>query len=243
MKNTKQTFVFDVDGTITPSREKISLPHHSFFKKFAYNNKVYILTGSDFPKTKEQLGDLTKDVMACYQCAGNETWHRDVLIESADNFVMSPLLETWCKTKLRLSKFKQRTGHLHLDIRPGMMNFSILGRGGTKQQREDYIVYDLVNQERQSLADEFNEMFKGTYQAQIAGETGIDICEEGRDKGQVFEKIMKHNSDSQIVFFGDDTQKGGNDYPFAVKLRDGDICHSISHPDETYKIMKSYESI
>ena len=54
---------------------------------------------------------------------------------------------------------------------------------------------------------------------------------------------MKHNSDSQIVFFGDDTQKGGNDYPFAVKLRDGDICHSISHPDETYKIMKSYESI
>ena len=204
-------------------------------------NNCYVVTGSDFPKTKEQLSALTQDMMACYQCAGNECWHRDVLMEKAELFKPSPLLSQWCKTKLRLSPFKDRTGNLHMDLRAGMMNFSIVGRGGTKKQRIDYITYDLINNERETLAEEFNSMFAGSYQAQIAGETGIDICEEGKDKGQVFKKLMKYHSNKQIIFFGDDCQKGGNDYPFVVKLRENDICYSVNNPDETFNILRKYE--
>ena len=38
---------------------------------------------------------------------------------------------------------------------------------------------------------------------------------------------MKHNSDSQIVFFGDDTQKGGNDYPLAKLMNKRNDCSSF----------------
>ena len=202
---------------------------------------IYILTGSDFPKTKEQLGDLTKVVKGCYQCAGNELWVDDELVESASEFNMPKMMLAWCKQKMEESKFPHRTGKKHVDLRPGMMNFSIIGRGCTKRQRQQYIDFDNKNGEREELAKEFNELFH-TYSAQIAGETGIDICENGKDKGQVYEPLKAlYNS---IIFFGDDTQDGGNDYPFASKIQSfPHRCFHVDGPEETFETLKSIERL
>ena len=67
-------FVFDVDGTITESRQWIPKKWSEPFTKLCQSEDVYLVTGSDFAKTKEQLEDITKLVTASYQCAGNETW-------------------------------------------------------------------------------------------------------------------------------------------------------------------------
>ena len=50
-------FIFDVDGTLTPSRREIEPDFKNFFSNFCEHNNVYLVTGSDFPKTHEQLGD------------------------------------------------------------------------------------------------------------------------------------------------------------------------------------------
>ena len=60
--------VFDVDRTLTPSREKIDPIHAETLLEFAKKTDVYILTGSDFPKTKEQLGEITKVVTLMWNC-------------------------------------------------------------------------------------------------------------------------------------------------------------------------------
>ena len=49
-------FIFDVDGTLTPSRQTIDSDFASFFKKFCRENSVYLITGSDRNKTIEQVG-------------------------------------------------------------------------------------------------------------------------------------------------------------------------------------------
>ena len=49
-------FIFDVDGTLTPSRGIIDKEFEKFFLKFCYENYVYLVTGSDYDKTVEQLG-------------------------------------------------------------------------------------------------------------------------------------------------------------------------------------------
>ena len=50
------SYVFDVDGTLTPSRKKIDPDFLSFMLDFADKYNVYFVTGSDRDKTLEQIG-------------------------------------------------------------------------------------------------------------------------------------------------------------------------------------------
>ena len=49
-------FIFDVDGTLTDSRQQIDLSFEAYMIKFCCNYDVYIVTGSDREKTVDQLG-------------------------------------------------------------------------------------------------------------------------------------------------------------------------------------------
>ena len=49
-------FIFDVDGTLTPSRKKIEHEFWAPFLIFCRHHDVYLVTGSDRQKTLEQLG-------------------------------------------------------------------------------------------------------------------------------------------------------------------------------------------
>ena len=52
-------YIFDVDGTLTPSRKKIDPDFLIFFNSFALANEVYLVTGSDRDKTIEQITHLS----------------------------------------------------------------------------------------------------------------------------------------------------------------------------------------
>ena len=54
----KATYVFDVDGTLTPSRQLITDEFRDFFMQFALHHDVYLVSGSDYVKTVEQLGEV-----------------------------------------------------------------------------------------------------------------------------------------------------------------------------------------
>ena len=54
MENMK--FIFDVDGTLTPSRRQIEPDFLQFFLDFVDNHEVYLVTGSNREKTIEQIG-------------------------------------------------------------------------------------------------------------------------------------------------------------------------------------------
>ena len=70
-------FVFDVDGTLTPSRQKINSKFHDWFLNFTNENYVYLVTGSDYPKTVEQLGKkLCENVERVYNCSGSDVWEK-----------------------------------------------------------------------------------------------------------------------------------------------------------------------
>ena len=50
-------FIFDVDGTLTPSRGKMDYEFKLWFLNFIKQNPVALVTGSDLQKTVEQLGE------------------------------------------------------------------------------------------------------------------------------------------------------------------------------------------
>ena len=48
-------FIFDVDGTLTPSRLPMTEEFKNFFQMWCVFNKFYLVTGSDLPKLQEQM--------------------------------------------------------------------------------------------------------------------------------------------------------------------------------------------
>ncbi len=50
-------YVFDVDGTLTPSSKEIDKEFEEFFLDFTTNNNVTIVGGSTYDMIKEQLGE------------------------------------------------------------------------------------------------------------------------------------------------------------------------------------------
>ena len=48
-------YIFDVDGTLTPSRRKMTKDFKDMFLEWADKHTFFLVTGSDLDKIKEQL--------------------------------------------------------------------------------------------------------------------------------------------------------------------------------------------
>ena len=203
-------FIFDVDGTLTPSRGIIDLNFKAFFNTFCLMNDVYLVTGSDKAKTVEQISEPTYNLCKrVYQCNGNDVWEGTTHIHTND-WTLPDLAKTFLISCEYESQFDIRTGN-HIEERPGMVNFSVVGRNATQEQRAAYVAYDTKENERNTIATAFNTMFPDL-EAKVGGETGIDISPKGFDKSQI---IKDFNKKDKLYFFGDAMHKGGNDYPLA----------------------------
>ena len=207
-------FIFDVDGTLTPSRGKIDKSFITFFLDFCKNNDVYLVTGSDKEKTIEQIGEkIYNRCKRVYQCNGNDVWIGNENIQT-NEWTLPDLARTFLISCEYESQFNIRTGK-HIEERPGMINFSVVGRNANAEQRASYVTYEEQNSERKKIAEAFNTMFPDL-SAKVGGETGIDISPKGADKSQIVKDFDKEDT---LWFFGDAIYEGGNDYPLAKLIK------------------------
>jgi phosphomannomutase len=206
----EKKFIFDVDGTLTPSRGLIDPNFKIFFNDFCRNNLVYLVTGSDKPKTIQQIGEDTYNLCrTVYNCNGNDVWQGNKNVRT-NSWTLPELAHQVLSQVLEESLFPIRTG-LHFEHRTGMVNFSIVGRNANIDERAKYVLWDKERHERVCIADQFNLMFS-KLEAKVGGETGIDIAPKGADKSQIIRDFDKKDV---IYFFGDKMDEGGNDYPLA----------------------------
>ncbi len=216
-----------MDGTLTPSRQRIAPSFEEWFLSFCQRNNVYLVSGSDYEKTLEQLGkDICNTVKGVYSCCGNALYINGEL-QYVNDFTLTTEQHEYLESLLQLSSFPKRTGN-HIEMRPGSCNFSVVGRNADMKDRYEYFEYDTRVDERNRYAALIRNTFP-KLEATVAGETGIDIHPVGKDKSQVAGYI------SPFVFFGDKIYPGGNDYTIAQ--------HAIRHYNvltwqETFDILK-----
>jgi phosphomannomutase len=226
-------FIFDVDGTLTPSRSVMDREFAVWFSKFCDTNNVYLVTGSDRPKTIEQVGNYIYHKCKCvYNCSGSDVWVGDLHVRT-NEWKLPEAAHEWLSAQLSQSNFSIRTG-LHFEHRPGMVNFSVVGRNANMEQRKMYVAWDTAQNERNEIAKEFNYVFPDL-EARPGGETGIDIAARGADKSQI---LADFNDDDFIVFFGDRMDQGGNDYPLALSNYNGENYH-VKGWEETWEILRN----
>ncbi len=233
-------FIFDVDGTLTPSRKMISFDFLPFFYDFILENEVYLVTGSDKQKTYEQVTPGIYDsCVRVYNCSGSDVYEGDKNVYR-DTWELPKKLENFLRDELDYSKFPIRTGK-HIEKRPGNVNFSILGRGGgvNFEEREMYVEWDKDTNERADILDRLKNEFPDLSIA-AGGQTGLDIGPLGSDKSQI---LRDFSEDDELYFFGDKMDKGGNDYTLAeaVKKRGGHVYHVKDYHD-TMNILRKFSS-
>ena len=230
-------FIFDVDGTLTPSRKEIEHEFWAPFLIFCRHHAVYLVTGSDRQKTLEQLGlDICYTVKRVYNCSGSDVYERDVNVYR-DDWELPKKVENFLMDELAYSCFPIRNG-LHIERRPGGVNFSILGRGKDPSVgRAEYMKWDKERLEREDIADRIRNQFPELTVA-LGGQTGLDIGPLGSDKSQI---LRDFSNGDQLYFFGDRTEKGGNDYTISQSIkRMGGVLHPVNTWKDTSKILSSY---
>ena len=233
----KVKYIFDVDGTLTPSRQKIDSEFLNFLLNFAKQNDVYLVTGSDRPKTIEQIGkELYFACQRVYNCSGSDVYEKDILIYR-DEWTLPSDAEEFLIDELHHSKFPVRTGN-HIERRPGGVNFSVLGRGSEVilEEREEYTKWDINTGERKNIAERFKKRFP-EIGCQIGGQTGLDISPLGCDKSQILRDFKPIDL---IYFFGDKLKEGENDYPLghAIEQRRLGMVFEVTDYHHTWDLLK-----
>ena len=80
-----RVYLFDVDGTLTEPREKIKEQIEDVIMSWiaSKSKSVYLVTGSDIDKTKEQLGEDLMDVcLGVFTFSGNVFRQKEKVIYS-----------------------------------------------------------------------------------------------------------------------------------------------------------------
>ena len=231
-------FIFDIDGTLTPSRQKIDPEFKTFMIFFAIKNPVYLVTGSDRQKTLEQIGaGLYDSCKRVYNCSGSDVYEADKNVYR-DIWELPKQVERFLEDELAYSCFPIRTG-VHIERRPGQVNFSILGRGKDPSVgREEYIKWDTERLEREDILDRLKNAFPDLA-ITLGGQTGIDIGPKGSDKSQILRDFTK---DDELHFFGDKMNEGGNDYSLAMAIATNMMgeAYNVEDYKETWKLLSKY---
>ena len=238
-------YIFDVDGTLTPSRKPMTKEFQEvFFDEWSKKNTFYLVSGSDLEKMSEQVPPHILERAAGLFCCGGNDYYKDGKQVYYNEFNPPKELIQFLEETLLNSQYETRAGN-HIEDRGSMLNFSVVGRDCSDEQREDYFQYDLQSKEREIISGLINEDWIDI-EAVIGGQISIDIAPRGNDKSQVLKHIMKEQPNKKYFFVGDRTMEGGNDYPLANLMNNTDDCYSFQAGEpsdefgftETFKILK-----
>jgi len=223
-------FIFDVDGTLTPSRQRIAPEFIYFFYELTQREEVYLVTGSDREKTLEQVTALIyNSCIRVYNCSGCDVYEGDKNIYRSE-WELPMDIEKFLLDELDYSQFPMRNGN-HIERRPGGVNFSILGRAKDPfLGRQEYVEWSKKTNEREDIADRLRTNFSDLSVA-VGGQTGLDIGPIGSDKSQI---LRDFRLGQELHFFGDRMERGGNDYSLGEAVKEmGGYSHCVNDWEDT----------
>ena len=232
-------YIFDMDGTITPARQPMTPDFSRRFIPWLKSHLDYLAAGSNFEKVCEQIpSDAIGAFSGIYSSMGNVFHKKGEEIYRHEIKLKKELLQTLERYR-RNTKYEGQLYGNYLELRPGMLNFSVLGRNCPFTERAKYNEWDNEHHEREAVVKEINDNFPD-YEASVGGKISVDIVTKGCSKGQIAHKVREMYPNHKIIFLGDRTEKGGNDYTLAEALRNMENTEvvAVNNPDDVLKYLE-----
>ncbi|KAM8930951.1 phosphomannomutase 1 [Pelodytes ibericus] len=235
--------LFDVDGTLTPARQKVDPQVDTFLQELRQRAKIGVVGGSDYTKIAEQLGDGDEVVQKFdYVFAENGTvqYKNGQLLsrQAIQNHLGEELLQdliNFCLKYIALLKLPKKRGTF-IEFRNGMLNISPIGRSCTHEERIEFSELDKKERIKEKFVAALQEEFAGKgLKFTRGGMISFDIFPEGWDKRYCLDALAEEKF-SSIHFFGNETSPGGNDYEIYTDPRT--IGHTVSSPQDTVRRCK-----
>jgi len=254
--------LFDMDGTLTPARKKISKRMVNAIIDLLMHTEVGIVTGSGLDYLKEQCSDLWNNSrflssgdklwdIILLPCNGTqlfgwngEAWsssHNASMRDRLGNESMDRLFQgiVYLQTKYIDDYFgiSPLTGHF-ISSRGSLINWCPIGRNANDKDRKVFTELDDGYRVRLRMRDQLIA-WMSSYNIEnitvaLGGSTSLDIYPDGWDKTYA----LNHFPDDIIPWFVGDKCKGtGNDRSIYEKLLKTGNSFETSGPNETIKII------
>jgi|SRR5581483_1058645 len=251
----KKLIVFDIDGTLTPSKAPADKEMIGLLVNLLDKKLVAIIGGGKYALFKEQLidqlpsQDKRLERLFLFPTCSTAFYR----YEGKWNEVYSLKLSEEMKEKIKkaFEDTFQQVGYKHpektygpvIEDRDTQITFSAIGqevvaelgdKEGVRLKEEWYAKNDDLRQKmREILQEKLPE-----FEVRAGGLTSIDITQKGIDKAYGVRQIAKHIKVSidDMLFVGDAIFPGGNDY---AALETGIDYVKVKDPEETKELIRS----
>jgi phosphomannomutase len=239
--------IFDLDGTLTPSKSLLEPEMAELLIKLLAKKKVAVISGCNYMQFQTQF--LSKFPVSS---------------DSFANLILLPVSGTqlyiwrgtWCeqysenltskekeKIMIALNESLKMTGYSSpekvfgpiVEDRGSQVTFSGLGQQAPLVLKS---AWDPGRIKREKIAEILRKKIP-EFDVRLGGSTSIDITHRGVNKGYGVRKLedyLKISSD-RILFVGDALFQGGNDYPAKAT---GIDCIQVKGPEETKNIIQEW---
>ncbi len=251
----KKLIVFDIDGTLTPSKAPADKEMIELILELLNKKSVAIIGGGKYDLFKEQLvrqlPDKDKRLVRLFLFPTNSTAFYRFSNNSWDQIYYHELSEQE-REKIKTAfeevfiqldyKHPEKTYGPVIEDRGTQITFSslgqeivaMLGEEGVKQKEEWNKKFDdLRHKMREMLQDMLPE-----FEVRAGGLTSIDITRKGIDKAYGVRQIAEHLNVAidDMLFIGDAIFPGGNDY---AALETGIDYVKVNNPSETKEVIRT----
>lgn len=251
--------LFDVDGTLTPSRQAITEPIDDILQKLRIKYTIGLVGGSDLTKISEQTlppnlqQSKTDPIPICldrfdyvFSENGLVAYKGYTLLKktSISEYLGEDKIQriiNFCLKYMSNLVLPVKRGNF-VEFRTGMINVCPVGRSCNQKQRDEFSKLDsklsirvkFIDALKKEFGPESEDPIELTYS--IGGQISIDIFPKGWDKTYCLNLI--DGIHQEIHFFGDRTNPGGNDHEIFSDLRT--IGHAVNCPMDTLKLLQDF---
>ncbi|RWS16890.1 hypothetical protein B4U79_00181 [Dinothrombium tinctorium] len=244
-RNGEVMCLFDVDGTLTAPRQKVSAEMENFLRRLRDRVHVALVGGSDLNKIHEQMAGSGANANQPLECMlrqydyvfaenGLVAYKSDKLLgrQSIAEFLGEHKCQqfiNFCLDYMSKIYLPLKRGNF-IEFRNGMINVTLCGRSVNQQERDEFASYDQKHKLRKQFVEAMEKQFPPEFGLTFAigGQISIDVFPKGWDKTYCLRWLPEFKT---IHFFGDKTSPGGNDYQ--IYCHERTIGHHVNSPEET----------